>query len=367
MLSKEEHIKLLEQKIAQLEEEYSKLKNQNKENETEKKYQSLFEMSDDAILVIEDNTFVDCNQAVVKMLRCNNKEEVLNTHPSDLSPEKQPDGRLSFEKAQEMMDIALLNGSHHFEWIHTRADGENFPVEVWLSKVNYDGKILINTIWRDLTEKKKAEATILNNIKEKEVLLQEIHHRVKNNLQIINSLLNLQASTIDDNHTKNLLLECKLRIESMSKVHEMLYSSNNFSDINYEDYLNEMLQQIIKNHTNTNSNINYEVSVNHLHLDVNTAIPLGLIINEMVTNSLKYAFKGIKNGHISIFMQKLSNEAIEFKYNDNGVGYSTNITFENAKTLGLQLILALVDQLNGTIIRNRNNKGTSYKVLFEVL
>ena len=118
-------------KLSVLEEENKKLK------EKSLRYEMLFELSDDAILVIENNKFTDCNHAVVKMLGYENKSQFLNTHPSELSPERQPDGQLSFEKAQKMMALAISNGSHHFEWIHTKANGDNFPVEVWLSAVPF--------------------------------------------------------------------------------------------------------------------------------------------------------------------------------------------------------------------------------------
>ncbi len=125
---------------------------------SEKKYRDLFEKSDDAILIIKNGKFVDCNQATVKMLRYNNKKELLNTHPSELSPEKQPDGKSSFEKADEMMNIALEKGSHRFEWDHKKANGEVFPVEVLLTYIPTDDEnTIIHTVWRDMTERKQAD------------------------------------------------------------------------------------------------------------------------------------------------------------------------------------------------------------------
>ncbi|RLD58710.1 MAG: hypothetical protein DRJ05_07555, partial [Bacteroidetes bacterium] len=131
--------------------------------ESEEKYRILFEKSDDAILILDGNKFVDCNNSVVKMLGFNNKTELLNTHPSDLSPEYQPDGISSYQKAEEMMNIALDKGVNHFEWIHKRANGELFPVEVWLTLIPYRGKNIIHTIWRDITERKKAENALKEN------------------------------------------------------------------------------------------------------------------------------------------------------------------------------------------------------------
>lgn len=125
---------------------------------SEEKYRNLFEKSDDAILIIENRTFVNCNEATVRMLRYKNKKELLNTHPSELSPEVQSDGQLSYEKADEMMRIALKQGSHRFEWNHKRADGEVFPVEVLLTAISVDdNKQVLHTVWRDITDRKQAE------------------------------------------------------------------------------------------------------------------------------------------------------------------------------------------------------------------
>ena len=361
-----EVINYLEKKISTLEQKNSQLlKTVENSIENESKFKSLFEMSDDAILVIEDNMFVDCNEAVVKMLGYNNKAELLNTHPSELSPEKQPDGRFSYEKAQEMMEIALTKGSNHFEWMHTRANGENFPVEVWLSKVAFKNKVLINTIWRDLTEKKIAEKTIKKNMEDKEILLKEIHHRVKNNLQIITSLLNLQSHITENQSVKAILFQSKTRIESMCKVHEMLYGSKDLSSINYGDYLQDLLSKLILNAKGESNSITLKLAVGDLILNINTAIPLGLLINELVTNSLKYAFTNSDEGTISIAIQLIDDKRLELKYSDDGIGYPTTITFENTQSLGFQLISSLIEQLNGKVKRNSTKKGTQYTLLFE--
>ncbi|MCH7763069.1 MAG: PAS domain S-box protein, partial [Candidatus Marinimicrobia bacterium] len=165
-------------------------------SKSERKYRDLFEKSDDAILIIKDGNFVDCNQATVKMLRYNDKKELLNTHPSVLSPEVQPDGRPSLEKADEMMKIALEKGSHRFEWDHKKADGAVFPVEVLLTSIPGNGETpIIHTVWRDMTERKRADrmqavvyqiSDSTHKTKNLDALYRSIHQSLSNVLDVTN-------------------------------------------------------------------------------------------------------------------------------------------------------------------------------------
>ncbi|MCP4718971.1 MAG: PAS domain S-box protein, partial [Desulfobacteraceae bacterium] len=166
---------------------------------SEEKYRRLFEKSKDAILIIENETFVDCNQATVEMMGYEDKDQLLQTHPSELSPDYQSDGRESFSKAKEMMDLAVRNGSHRFEWNHVRAGGEVFPVEVLFTSISRDqGKQVIHTIWRDITDRKKAEALMIHSEKMMTVggLAAGMAHEINNPLagmmqsaQVINNRL----------------------------------------------------------------------------------------------------------------------------------------------------------------------------------
>lgn len=360
-----ERIGLLEKKIDLLKKQISYLKKNNQiEFENESKYRSLFEMSDDAILVIEDGRFVDCNRAVVKMLGYKSKKQVLNTHPADLSPLRQPDGVPSFEKAQEMIALAAKNGSHHFEWIHTRANGQNFPVEVWLCSFKHKGKTLINTIWRDLSEKKRSEALILKNVQEKEILLKEIHHRVKNNLQIISSLLNLQSASISDTVLYDILQQSKYRVESMAKIHEMLYQSKDLSRICFGNYVKQLTVNLIKSAKGIKHSIKTNIDIDNVYFTINTAIPLGLIINELVSNSLKHGISGASKGMISIGIVRKNTDLYELRISDDGIGFSDNFSPDNFNTLGFQLIFSLVEQMDAFIKKVPSKKGTQYVLEF---
>ena len=183
--------------------------------ESEKEYRDLFEKSKDAILIIHNGKFVDCNQATIKMLCYNNKDEFLNTHPSELSPEKQPDGKMSFSKANEMMKIALKNGSHRFEWNHKKSDGEVFPVEVLLTAISSDEKNqILHTVWRDITERKQAE-----------LALQESEKRFK-------YLFNQSPVSIWE--------------EDFSKVYEYLNALKKKGIENFKDYFEKHLDEVNK-------------------------------------------------------------------------------------------------------------------------
>jgi len=358
--------KALMKRIAELESQKKKMEEgvvQLKEKAL--RYELLFELSDDAILVIEDGTFTDCNQAVVKMLGYENKNQLLNTHPSELSPERQPDGRLSFEKAQEMMSLAVEKGSHHFEWIHTKANGDNFPVEVWLSSVKYKDKWLINTIWRDLTEIKKAEAKINASLTEKEILLKEIHHRVKNNLQIITSLLSLQSGMNDDLLIKEQFNTCQHRINSMAMIHEMLYQTEAFTKIEYGDYLQKLIKQLIRSIKGTKANVKVDISSNKISLNIDTAIPLGLLVNEIVTNSLKYGIQADQAGTLFVHIERIDTKKYCMTIGDDGVGFDESTISNSNNSLGLRLIKTLSVQLNGKIERDLSKKGTHYVLYFE--
>lgn len=359
-------IDILNKKVLKLEQENKSLKKQTQLlDERESKYHSLFEMSNNAILVIENQRFIDCNRAVVKMLGYKNKKELLNTHPSELSPQKQPDGRYSYEKAEEMIALAIKNGIHHFEWIHTKANGEDFPVEVLLGALRYKGRILLNTIWKELTEKKKAESEILKSIAEKEILIKELHHRVKNNLQIVCSLLNLQSENINNEELKQILLQSKYRIESMAKIHEMVYKTQDMSKINFAEYVHEFVSALIFSIKGLTNNIKLKISIKDVYFTINTAIPLGLLINEIITNSLKHGIKENKKGEININIIEKENENMQMFIGDNGIGYKNDFKARNYSSLGFQIMSGIVDQLKGNVKKEKSPRGTYYAITFK--
>ena len=244
------------------------------------------------------------------------------------------------------------------------ADGHYIWVETVGNPLSNDKKEFSGAVYitRDITELKKVENQLKSSLEEKEVLLREIHHRVKNNMQIISSLLNLQSRYLNDEKTVNVLNESRNRVKSMAMVHEELYRSHDLSKIDFADYIQRLLSGLFSSYGVDKNVIKPEINVENVLLNINMAVPCGLIINELVSNSLKHAFLQGQNGKISIKFHP-NGEKYVLKVADNGAGFPENIDFENTKTLGLQLVNTLVKQLSGSIDICRSS-GTSFKIIF---
>jgi PAS domain S-box-containing protein len=224
----------------------------------------------------------------------------------------------------------------------------------------------------DVTERKEAEALLISN-EEKDVLLKEIHHRVKNNLQVITSLLSLQSSYLKDDAEKTIFADSQYRINSMAIVHEMLYQSDNLSKLDYRNYLKELSEYLIRSIKGADNNVELILDIPKINLGIDTAIPLGLLINEVLTNSLKYGIKKDDVGIISIAIHSVETEGDDgllansfvLEIGDNGAGYSDTINFRNSNSLGLRLINNLTRQLEGVMKKDPSKKGTNYIISFK--
>jgi len=193
------------------------------------------------------------------------------------------------------------------------------------------------------------------------VLLKEVHHRVKNNLQVISSILNLQTSRISDENTLNIIRESQDRIKSMSFIHESLYQTTNFSSIKFYDYIDKLSRNLVQTYA-YEKNIKLETNLEKVDVSLDQAIPCGLILNELISNALKYAFCDGSGGTLRISLKEKNNE-INIKVEDDGVGMPEGFRVENTESLGLQLVQTLIEQLEGTIKLSANG-GTKYLITF---
>ena len=212
-------------------------------------------------------------------------------------------------------------------------------------------------------ERRRHAAQIEASLKEKEVLLQEIHHRVKNNLQVISSLLNLQAGYVDDPETLSIFQDSQHRIRSMALIHEKLYRSANLARIDFADYIRDLGAYLFRSQNAEERDIKLDIQADDIFLDIDTAVPCGLILNELVTNTLKHAFPDGRTGETRIELTAGSNGQVGLVIGDNGVGFPADVDFRETESLGLQLVNSLVEQLDG-VIEMHSKGGTEFKITF---
>ena len=243
-------------------------------------------------------------------------------------------------------------------------DGEPIFMNVFLNPI-YDDKeevTEVSGIGHDITDQVITESKLTESLKEKEVLIKEIHHRVKNNLQVISSIFNLQSAFIDDSKIKEVLRESQNRIKSMAYIHESLYKSSQLGQIDFEAYVQELAKNLIHSYAHKESKVSLLTETESVQLDLDVAIPCGLIVNEIVSNSLKHGFTDQQNGIIAIFLQN-SNNKVKLKLTDDGIGIPDDVLWNESNTLGIQLIQTLVEQIKGDIKVDGSN-GTSIEIDF---
>ena len=213
---------------------------------------------------------------------------------------------------------------------------------------------------------KKVYSGLESKLKEKETLLKEVHHRVKNNLQTVSSLLSLQSRAVANPKIESIIKSSQHRVVSMSMVHEMLYKRDDYtSKIELKPYVSELCEYLIRSVKGNENNISTNLDIGDYRLSIDTVIPLGLIINETITNALKYGIPDASKGEIKIHLSKKGTNSYEMYLGDNGIGFPEDITPKTSNSLGLKLIHNLARQLKGTVVRDSDSKGTYYQIVFE--
>jgi two-component sensor histidine kinase/ActR/RegA family two-component response regulator len=220
----------------------------------------------------------------------------------------------------------------------------------------------------EIRERQRAEEQIKASLKEKEVLLREIHHRVKNNLQVITTLFNLQSKTIKDDQARELIRESQNRVKSMALIHEKLYRARDLARVDFAQYVRSLATHLLRSYAVDARRVDLQITAENVCLGVDTAIPCGLIINELVCNALRHAFPGERTGQIQIDLRSGNDNRYVLTVRDDGVGFPRDLDFQNTESLGLQIVTALTQQLEGTIeLGPEKGTGTTFTITFSEL
>ena len=331
--------------------------------ESEEKYRTLFDKDPDYNLLIDvDGVIVEINKALTNLLGLS-KNDLVGKNFTELG--KMEPGYISFILGK----LSLLLDGNVIEPFEIRFKDKNDDIHwglMHITPILDNGKIThVLVIATDITGQKIAENEIKTSLMEKKTLLREIHHRVNNNMQIISSLLNLQKEYVREDETRDVLQDSQSRVKSMAMVHEKLYLSGDLSHINFKQYTEKLVSDIFYTYESQMDRIRPIFNLERAELNMETAIPLGLVINELVANSLKFAFPNKEKGSITVEM-KTKNDEYTLIVADDGIGFPADIDFKKTDSLGLQLVNNLVNQLDGEITLDRSH-GTKYKIIFKEL
>lgn len=331
--------------------------------ESEDRYRVLVNsLKDHAVLLLDPvGHILTWNKGAESIFGYRSDEVVGDLISRFSSPEEQ-----ASEKLQDTFKKATRQSFYEEQGWRVRKDGSQFWAETVTTPFTDKKNVLLgfSQVLRDITLRKKSEDTLTSSLHEKEALLKEIHHRVKNNLQMISSLLRLQSENIENPALLSVFLESQNRIRSIAIIHECLYQSADLARMDFADYVDKLTDNLLRTYSVRMDKIKILLDMDKVPLNLDIAIPCGLILTELVSNALKYAYPGDQEGTIHVKFRVLPKERYELTVADEGVGLSHPINFESTETLGLRLVHILTEQLRGKL-KVETGPGTRFILTFK--
>lgn len=329
---------------------------------TQQNFQELFNAISEAVFIHDPDTLeiLDVNETMLQMYGYE-REEVLGS-----TVQKYSKLDSVMPSVLKLSNEAKAKGQTTYEWEAKRKNGEVFWAEVTLRMASIGGKEKMLANVRDISTRKQTLSELETSLNEQELLLREVHHRTKNNMQVINSLLNLQAEYTQDEKLFEIFGETQNRIKTMALIHEKLFRSKSMAAVDFGSYLNSLVHELINFYSVDGSRVKINQDVASLKLDITNAIPCGLIVNELVTNALKYAFPNNREGEIWLSVKGTDGGDAEVEVRDNGVGLDTSIDFETTQTMGLRIVRILTEQLGGKMTI-QGKAGANFNLRFPLI
>ncbi|MEW6126763.1 MAG: PAS domain S-box protein [Acidobacteriota bacterium] len=334
--------------------------------EAQEIFSRLFEFAPDAIIVIGKNGCITRANAQTEEMFGFTRNELINQPIEILIPDRFTAKHIGHRSGFLNAPLTRTMGAG-LELYGKRKDGTEFPVDVMLSPVQMEFDRVVLAVVRDITERKTAELKVQEAMRRemhlKEVHQKELHHRIKNNLQVISSLLYLQSAYVNDTATLEILRESQTRVKSIALIHEKLYRSDNIEKLDFAGYVRDLLVDIFRTYSGLHEGLAVHTDLETIHLGIDTAIPLGLIINELISNALKHAFPNNQPGEIWVDLHPLGDKQFSLSISDNGVGLPANLDWKKTRSLGLKLVMDLTKQLEGKI-EVFNQPKTRFQITF---
>lgn len=330
--------------------------------QAEAKFKGLLESAPDGIVVIDRAGRIVIVNNQTERLFDYMRDELVGKPIEVLVPDRLKHAHVAHRDGYFLVPKTRPMGAVGMSLVGRKRDGTEFPVEISLSPMQTEEELLVSAAIRDISERKVVEDKLRSSLAEKEVLLKEVHHRVKNNLQVVSSMLSLQMAQIKDPEATELFQESQFRVRSIALFHEKLYQSKDLARVDIAEYLRGLATGLFATYGVNPAKVVLSVRADDVPLGVDAAISCGLIVNELLSNALKHAFPGGRSGAIRIELRG-EERRVTLSVADDGVGLPPDVDFQNHATLGLRLVSILTEQLRGSIELERR-AGTCFQVCF---